>query len=354
MLNLSVVAATLILLYKGLNDMSFDSTYQGVRVLFGLDALYVFIGLFAMVRTYSRALAPLRQLQVKWVMLGVAGGLLPQTLLSTVPAVWNVEQIVPDAALQVFYAAIPLGFLASIMRYRLFDLDLICGRFAIATLTCIVVLATGSLLGAIPLPHSVSSPTVRWSASALIAGVPLVLLRRRVYRLLGVTAMRPEAFRECVHNALNEGGRADTLTGKVLSLIITKLLFERGAMFLEDVTWARFVCVAAMNVEPSPESPKISSQGPLATWLREERRAVRIKTYERPLGVKLLSASETEVLSRLDGIIAVPLRSQKRMVGFFVVSNHQNGAMPNSLLVKLLEWRSCRIDTTTVDSPGET
>ena len=84
---------------------------------------------------YRAVASPLQRLQIKWFAFGFAttlafsivGGLLPLVIPSlTHPDSWY--QLFGPAALALFYVPIPLGIGIALLRYRLWDIDILINR----------------------------------------------------------------------------------------------------------------------------------------------------------------------------------------------------------------------------------
>jgi hypothetical protein len=135
------------------------STWPGL--LFPLAALVVFGSLvFSQVYRYRRISTPVERQQTKWIVLGAAVGLLGFLLLGVLLPAW-LQLVIPlqslDALLVVLLITgiylvlllIPLSFAIAILRYRLWDIDIIINRTLVyGTLTVILtVVYVGLIIG---------------------------------------------------------------------------------------------------------------------------------------------------------------------------------------------------------------
>ncbi len=117
-----------------------------------------FIGsfLFAQMYRYRRVSAPTQRQQTKWVVFGIAlalGGYLVATWLFSL--FWSPEQdqlvnLARDAALMLFMLVIPLSIAFAVLRYRLWDIDVLIHRTLVygaltASVVGLYVLAVGAL-----------------------------------------------------------------------------------------------------------------------------------------------------------------------------------------------------------------
>ena len=96
------------------------------QMLFLSVAVLLAAALFA--RSYSQSASGLHRSQMRWLIWGLATGLLPFVLFYAIP--WSLEASVPAwAGLSVFpMLLMPAAFTAALVRYRLHDLDLLLRR----------------------------------------------------------------------------------------------------------------------------------------------------------------------------------------------------------------------------------
>ncbi len=343
--SLSLLAATWILFARSYTTHDFIADWHCLRAALAMNAIYVAGGLLIIGRTYRRALAPERRQQVKWFAFGLAIGLVPYTLLVILPM--RVFEVEPLVSLYVGVAclfAIPFGFLASVIRYRLFDVDLIVtrGTTAVILLMCVALLrllitsVTGSYLRSATASAELASAG-EWLASALIVGVPAWSYRSMLDRPLGVPGLKASWARSSYRLLLSELRPPEGAVQATTSWIATTFQIERVAGFVIDPSRAAFSCVASHNLrEWSGDTPSFAAEGSLADWLRAERHPVRTRAYDRPAGLKLLTQDERQRLNLFDTAVLVPLRVGSQLWGFLTISGHQSGILPNSVLVRLI------------------
>jgi len=116
--------------------------HQLNRTATAYDALFYIGAAVLFLRSYSRAQSPLLRQQLKWVTRGTLLAVVPFTLFSAIPFLFdfNPPWLLTDlAGLSLVF--LPLTFSWAIVRYRLMDTDLIFKRGVAYTL------ATGLLLG---------------------------------------------------------------------------------------------------------------------------------------------------------------------------------------------------------------
>lgn len=173
----------------------------------GLDAwpdvpqvlpLVVFLstGIAAQVHRYRRASTPAQRQQTKWVVLGTAValggflGLLPLFLVVLPPVEENpLVDLLGRTLLYGLMLLIPLSLAMAVLRYRLWDIDLVVNRAPIyGGLTAgVVALYLGVVGGLGALSQAYGSPVISFAAAGVVAVLfqPLrVRLQRGVNRLL--------------------------------------------------------------------------------------------------------------------------------------------------------------------------
>ncbi len=132
-----VAGAVIIILFQ--NSIS-ESPVMGKFVL-----VYLLIsfgtGIYAQLYRYFRVASPVERQQIKWVIVGLAGfisiavaALLPLDALlisraaSMDPARALLLSVIPDTLFQVILLFIPVAIAVSVLRYRLWDIDIIISR----------------------------------------------------------------------------------------------------------------------------------------------------------------------------------------------------------------------------------
>jgi two-component system NtrC family sensor kinase len=106
------------------------------------DAIFYVLATILFLRSYSKAGTPLLRQQLKWLTRGALLAVLPFTLLSAIPFLFDLSMpalLTKLAGLSLVF--LPLTFCWAIVRYRLMDTDLIFKRGVAYTL------ATGLILG---------------------------------------------------------------------------------------------------------------------------------------------------------------------------------------------------------------
>jgi signal transduction histidine kinase/CheY-like chemotaxis protein/GAF domain-containing protein len=195
----------------GFRDMVFTVTNP-------LMVLAMLLGLAALAHTYLTSQQPGVRNQIRWILWGIAIGILPWILLYAVPSiVWGK----PWLPLNITNAAgivVPIAFMISIFRFGLLDIDLIVNRTLVYVASFMVLAAI--YLGSVSVLRSIIM-SVTGAPNDYLAGVIATLiiflifnpLRIRVQKIVDQTFYREQLdFRQVLHE-----------TGEVLS---TTILFR--------------------------------------------------------------------------------------------------------------------------------
>ena len=314
-------------------ERRFNLLFTGMKVQFAVNLILALAALWILARTYRHSLSAERRLQVKWVILGLCVGILPYAVFSLLPAFFNSPPLLPPVFFEVAYLAVPLGFLASILRYRLFDVDLLAGRSMLVGMLFLTVILAHVVLRPVLSPlvdHAVG----QWAASILLVGFPAFVFRRRLYSPLGMAGLRPQALHENIRAISRQGGSPEAFSRPVLEQIVEGLQLERALIFLVDPSQRRFVCTHAIGFRMlSSTDLRFSAEGPFAAWLGSHVGPIRTRTYDRPLGLGLLPERDRELIERLDAVALVPIKHRHHVLGFLGIGSHRSGRLPNSAML---------------------
>jgi signal transduction histidine kinase len=180
-----LAAATVMTLSPNL-EVWWPLTASGLRVLFALGLISGTVLLVS--RWWAGMRVAHTRRQIEWVALGMFVGLMPFATLVLLPRRLGIEFEPFDWLTVLPIAAVPLGFLAALTGYRLWDLEPISRDSISAT---VAVIAGGLVFAAINrlvLAHVAGSPSSVRNLLAFATGVLLVVLlqpmRLRVERFL--------------------------------------------------------------------------------------------------------------------------------------------------------------------------
>ena len=188
----------------------FDLAFAIITILFrssiagnpGAEALifpYVLIsictGVYAQVYRYFRLASPVERQQLKWVVLGLAVwvftafALLPLDALLTSraagmdPARALLLSVIPDTIFQVTLLFIPVSIAISVLRYRLWDIDIIINRTLVyGALTGVIIIAFVILVGFLSVLVQSSGNTIIAIVATGLVALLFNPLRQRLQR----------------------------------------------------------------------------------------------------------------------------------------------------------------------------
>lgn len=148
----------------------------------------VLAGVLLTVRGY-RAAAPALREQVRWAAIGGVAATIPSLLLILGPELLTGRPLVPWSAVGLLALPLPLGVAAGILRYRLFDIEVVVNRALVyggATISIVAIYAvTVSVLGALlPLGGGFPASLLATGLAAIVALPIRDRLQRTVNRVM--------------------------------------------------------------------------------------------------------------------------------------------------------------------------
>jgi PAS domain S-box-containing protein len=208
------------------------------------DAIFYLLATILFLRSYSKAGTPLLRQQLKWLTRGALLAVLPFTLLSAIPFLFDLPMpalLTKLAGLSLVF--LPLTFCWAIVRYRLMDTDLIFKRGVAYTLATGLILGGyfGLIAGAAGLAHNrLPAPVRDWGEAIAIVLVAASFepLKRRIQSWVDRVFDR---HRYDYRKALVEFGRglsSETNLVALLDSIVERLprtlLVARVAIFMAE------------------------------------------------------------------------------------------------------------------------
>jgi signal transduction histidine kinase len=187
-----ITLAVFVTLFR--NFASENSTASSLVLIYLLIAFGT--GIYAQLYRYFRVASPVERQQLKWVIVGMAGfisisvgvleplnALLTSPAVSIDPAQALLLSVIPDTFFQAILLFIPVSIAISVLRYRLWDIDILINRtLAYGALTAGIVALYILLVGALSL---LSQTTGNLLISLLATGLIAFLfqpLRERLQR----------------------------------------------------------------------------------------------------------------------------------------------------------------------------
>jgi len=239
--------------------------HQLNRTATAYDALFYIGAAVLFLRSYSRAQSPLLRQQLKWVTRGTLLAVVPFTLFSAIPFLFdfNPPWLLTDlAGLSLVF--LPLTFSWAIVRYRLMDTDLIFKRGVAYTL------ATGLLLGvyfgvialiAVLVHHGLPQGAQEWGLGISFVAFAMIFdpLKRRIQ---GWVDRAFDRHRYDYRKALVEFGSGlssetdvQALLNSIVEQLPRTLLVARVAIFLAGGS-GELKLAACHGLPPEREAPR--------------------------------------------------------------------------------------------------
>lgn len=157
-------------------------------------AVYFTLAFIAITWTYRNAPGVGEKKQIKWIWFGMAAGFLPFLVLYLIPFIRTGTNSVYSTIATLPLALIPLAFAVSILRYKLWDVEVVIKEALAYTITFgfgVIAFSTVNVLltSLIEESHSVERNLIAFTSGLLIAGV-LVPMKNRVEGLIEMLVYR--------------------------------------------------------------------------------------------------------------------------------------------------------------------
>lgn len=118
----------------------FDIFHLSLFVLFGG-------GLFNLARATLHVSSNEERQKMYWVLWGLAIGALPYLILHILPQLLFSTYIIPEEFTTIFFLAVPVGFSIALLKYRLFDVELLINRTIVyAVLSFFILVGYGMIV----------------------------------------------------------------------------------------------------------------------------------------------------------------------------------------------------------------
>lgn len=127
--------------YQEFNHQHIHYYYLFYR-LFRIFIFFTFISfLFILIRNFFRAPNPINRRKVQWVLWGIFWGSFPYIFLWNLPQIFGIPPFIPEWIFVIFLIFIPVSTAIAILRYRLFDIEIVLSRSLVYT-TVIIILGS--------------------------------------------------------------------------------------------------------------------------------------------------------------------------------------------------------------------
>ena len=191
--------------------------YQSIYRVFRVYAMAMMVlSIFTLIVAYRRAQLEEKRDQIKWIFLGIFLSLGPYTLLYHGPRIIRVEPILSEEIATLFFVFAPLGFILSIFRFRLLDVELVINRSLVYSLLTIftvsVYLLSVQVLYGLLIRYFRVRETFLSLAGVLAAAVAFNPARKKIQEYVDRVFFRMSYdYRKCVSSFIEE---AQNIAGK--------------------------------------------------------------------------------------------------------------------------------------------
>ena len=177
-------------------------------------ALLILIGggILNIARATLKASSSEERKKMYWILWGLAIGALPFLLLHILPQVILSHYVIPEEFTTIFFLAVPVGFAIALLKYRLFDIEVVINRTIVYGVLSTIIAAGYGLI--VLLMTSIIGDIV-FEQYLLVAGLTLVLgvlinpLRLRLQHLIDEILFAARAnFRRALSQATEKLHRA--------------------------------------------------------------------------------------------------------------------------------------------------
>jgi len=123
-------------------DMALFREYHRVFTFHrGYIVIYFFLAMAAVVHSYFTANDESEKNKTRWILWGIAVGASPFMLLWTLPNLLDAAPIIPEEIAELAIVVAPLSFAVAIVKYKLFDVEIVINR------SIVYSLLTGAIVG---------------------------------------------------------------------------------------------------------------------------------------------------------------------------------------------------------------
>ncbi|HTY38642.1 MAG TPA: ATP-binding protein [Bacteroidota bacterium] len=152
-------------------------------------SLFVFIGggLFNLARATVHASSDEERKKMYWILWGLTIGAVPFLLLQILPQVLFAEYLIPEEFTTILFLAVPVGFVIALLKYKLFDIEVLINRTIVYGVLSTAILAGYALtvlLLTSALGEAVFGQYLLIAALTLVIGLVVNPLRLRLQHIV--------------------------------------------------------------------------------------------------------------------------------------------------------------------------
>jgi two-component system NtrC family sensor kinase len=289
-------------------------------------AVFFLFSILAVVHSYSRASDVWAKKQLRWVIAGAAGGLLPTVIFYLFPLLlgWRVEQTFAESSV-LFMVLFPLCLSYAIIRYRLMDVEILVKKSLIYLLSSGAILVIYFVIMAL-LGYLLAGVGGAETSIAVLAVLVAVLLFGPVKS--GVERWADRLFYRGSYDyrrTVIDFGRelaAETdlhfLLDRLTERLRHTLEIDRLAVFLAERKKDLFFLSKSVGFSPAAPVPREFTLSEPEALLRKRNGVSDISAYARELPAVCQAGVFEHVF---------PLVSKGRIVGFLMTGGKRSGPL---------------------------
>jgi signal transduction histidine kinase len=289
----------------------------------------IILAVASIVSGYFTAREEMERRKLRWIMLGLAVGTLSFIFFWQLPSVIISHGIVAEEVILLLMLFIPLTFAVSIVRYHIFDIDLIFRRTTVYITVLIILLGVYALcIGLVSLflgALSVSTSILVSAGTAILLAFLYEPLRGRVILFVDRVFFHVQYnYREAM-NRISEELKGmydlDTLAESLIDHLDRYLQVDRISVWLKNTGTNGFDVLAHKNYG-GDFSEKMQTAEKLISSGNDKPSAL---TEHMEPGILFYPLS-SEVSTYLDAAVIVPLRTEKReRIGYILLGRKKAG-----------------------------
>ncbi len=279
-------------------------------------------GLF--LHSYRTLRQPSARAQLRWLAWAVSLSLLPALALYSLPDMLNVERLLPDDLTLMLFLLVPLAITVSIVRYHLWDIDIIIRRSLIyglltALLTGLYVLSV-TVLQRLSQAITGQSSNLTLALSTLLIALLLQPVRVRVQVMVDRLFFRRqyEARRMLVSftQALSFLQGTEEVMALVLDAVVAAMDVESASAMVLDEAEGVYRIAAARGLEGAAQGVSFRRGEGVAGWVEREGRPFFLRSVRRedcPAGEG--AAPPDASLEAIQAVVCIPLLVGDKAIG---------------------------------------
>lgn len=315
-----VVTLAIMLSVDGNLQERHSAAYAGNKNIY---ILFLALACIFLIHSYFRAKTHLARIQMRWIAWGAAFAIVPNLLLYDLPIVLVGYNLLPSVASSLLLLLVPISAAVAILRYRLWDIDLVIRAslvygmlsLALGAAYALLVLVLIAFVGATGVAGAASNPAI-YFISALIVVLLLNPARQYLQQLID---------RFFYRNKLDYSRLLNDLSRR----LSTSLLFDELITLLNETIPERLNLESGqvlLGISPPHDSPayKTLREGHIV-WLHR-------------LNGEALSVPPPITLLQEQGYWAcLPILSGSKLLGIYGVGRKKSGEFYSTNDIELLE-----------------